>query len=103
MCGEAQRVSAGLAPSARCGRRMKLTKAQVAALEVLADGTEHGCWKRATDPTAVLGKGRVNTTAATTLGKLRLVRWTDYGTPFTAGAVKITDAGREALEARARR
>lgn len=78
---------------------MKLTAPQLAALEVLADGREHGCWKRTTDPSAALGKGRVNNTAATTLGRLRLVYWTDYGGPFTAGAVKITDAGREALAA----
>lgn len=78
---------------------MKLTAPQLAALEVLADGKEHGCWKRATDPTAVLGKGRVNTTAANSLGRLRLVHWTDYGGPFTAGVVKISDAGREALTA----
>lgn len=78
---------------------MKLTAPQLAALEVLADGREHGCWKRATDPSAALGRGRVNTTAATTLGRLRLVHWTDYGTPTSAGAVKISEAGREALAA----
>lgn len=82
---------------------MKLTEPQVAVLEVLADGKEHGCWKRATDPKAALGRGRVNTTAASALARLRLVHWTDYGTPTSAGSVCISAAGREALEERARR
>lgn len=76
----------------------ELTRPQQAALRVLADGAEHGCWKRSTNPTAA-GRGRVNTTAAVALSKLRLLSFTDWGSPTCAGSVRITAAGLDVLAA----
>ena len=70
-----------------------LTRAQKAALCVLADGREHYCWKWASDPTARAGRGAVNAVATSTLCRLKLARHTDYGGSFTGGTAIITDVG----------
>lgn len=74
-----------------------LTVPQVAALRVLADGADHWMWKRGTNPD--VAGGRVNTTACLALTKRRLARYTDYGTPTSAGRVRITTDGAAVVEA----
>lgn len=77
----------------------ELTSPQRAALAVLADGRPHYCWKRSSDPAARSGKGAVNSTAASTLRRLKLARTVDWGDAFTGDTIEITDIGQAVWDA----
>jgi hypothetical protein len=75
-----------------------LTRPQRAALECLAGGEWHYCWKRSTDAE---GHRRVNTTAALRLAGRGLARYMpDRYSVYVAGTAQITSAGRALLARR---
>lgn len=76
-----------------------LTGPQRAALAVLTDGRPQYCWKRSSDPVARGGTGAVNSTAASTLRRLKLARTLSWGDRSTGDTIEVTEIGQAVWDA----